>query len=655
MKIIRIKASNFRQHASIDISLDDPKGDFVVIKGSMGAGKTNLLNAITWCVYGDVDDSKSKSSQLLTDSQVLNLSQGSYADTTVQVDLDLGNGEKAFIKRSKTFIKQGETVDAFGDSEVIVQVLRTIAKGYEVEANPENWIERNLPSRFRPYFLFDGEKLERFIKESDAPRIKAAIQEVAKIDTLFRLQEKIGLVSAELAQKAAKLAGADGEQLSNLHAARKNDLSNKDSEIEDLERLIQKAEEQEGELDARLFGLKNIEENIKRKREIDNELEVKKRDLERAKGEFQLLIRAIAPLGLLKPAIEVLGKHVEEARKNKVLPPPVSEDFLSQLIIRGICICGNSIENGNQEHSHLTKLINDYSQVSEVGSALYEQSTNYLVELAKLPGNSAHIDSLNNSIIDKVNLISTLSDEQTDLANALADQDDKEVSELAKQRNEARQMAGTNRHKLATARAELGVIKQQIRELEHEMERLAEKNDQAKKAQHKANFSKEVARLSVELYNSMNGKIRQNVSNSLEEQFKSMTWKKDFFKQISIDEDFKVSVINNRNIEVLDRLSAGERLCLAFAFSLTLSKEAGLNFPIVVDTPMGRLSPQVQVNLATVLAEATLGENGQPNHQIIMLMTETEYNAKVEKALEVRKPKVMEISFDTTTGETSVS
>jgi DNA sulfur modification protein DndD len=483
----------------------------------MGAGKTNLLNAITWCVYGDVDDSKNKSTQLLTDSQVENLSQGSYADTSVQVDLDLGGGEKAFIKRTITFLKQGNSVEPYGESEVTVQVLKTIAKGYEVEPNPSNWIEKNLPSRFRPYFLFDGEKLERFIRESDAPRIKAAIQEVAKIDTLFRMQEKLGIVSAELAQKAAKLAGADGEELSKLHAAKKIELTNKDREIEDLESLIQRAEEQESELDARLFGLKNIEENIKRKREIDTELEVKVRDLERAKGEFQLLIRAIAPLSLMKPAVEVLGKHIEDARANKVLPPPVSEEFLQQLITRGICICGNKIDEGNQEHAHLSKLISDYAQVSEVGSALNEQATNYVVELAKLPGNTAHIDSVNKSIIDKINLISTLTDEQTELANALADQDDKEVSALAKQRNDARHVASSNRHKLATARADHGVIRQNLRELEHEMERLAEKNELARKAQHKANFAKEVARYSNELYNTMNGNIRKNVSNRLEE------------------------------------------------------------------------------------------------------------------------------------------
>jgi DNA sulfur modification protein DndD len=133
-----------------------------------------------------------------------------------------------------------------------------------------------------------------------------------------------------------------------------------------------------------------------------------------------------------------------------------------------------------------------------------------------------------------------------------------------------------------------------------------------------------------------------------------MAWK-DSFSSVSIDQEFKVSVLNNYKIEQLDRLSAGERLCLAFAFSLTLSKEAGLSFPIVVDTPLGRLDPQVQENVATVLAAATQAFGSNGNHQLIMLVTETEYNEKVAKALDVRHPKVLEIVFDTETSETKVA
>jgi hypothetical protein len=75
---------------------------------------------------------------------------------------------------------------------------------------------------------------------------------------------------------------------------------------------------------------------------------------------------------------------------------------------------------------------------------------------------------------------------------------------------------------------------------------------------------------------------------------------------------------------------------------------------MVVDTPMGRLSPEVQVHLASVLADVTAPTEDSDGHQMIMLMTETEYNSSVEKALAGRKPKVFEITFNTGLAETEI-
>ena len=55
MIIESIKIENFRQYKGpIDLkfSLDKNK-NFTIIRGTNGAGKTNLLNAITWCLYDD--------------------------------------------------------------------------------------------------------------------------------------------------------------------------------------------------------------------------------------------------------------------------------------------------------------------------------------------------------------------------------------------------------------------------------------------------------------------------------------------------------------------------------------------------------------------------------------------------------------------------
>jgi hypothetical protein len=69
---------------------------------------------------------------------------------------------------------------------------------------------------------------------------------------------------------------------------------------------------------------------------------------------------------------------------------------------------------------------------------------------------------------------------------------------------------------------------------------------------------------------------------------------------------------------------------------------------------MGRLSPEVQVHLSRVLARVTAPRNGSLGHQMILLMTETEYNDDVAAALDERNPKIYEIIFDTELAETIV-
>jgi len=93
-------------------------------------------------------------------------------------------------------------------------------------------------------------------------------------------------------------------------------------------------------------------------------------------------------------------------------------------------------------------------------------------------------------------------------------------------------------------------------------------------------------------------------------------------------------------------LSAGERECLALAFSLALSEVSGYELPMVIDTPMGRLSGPVQEDMSRVLIETTQRVDGEPAHQLIMLMTDTEYNDRVSKVLAGGNPRVFEMEWN---------
>ena len=654
MKISRIKTKNFRCHRNVDIDLSSDQADFVIIKGKNGAGKTNLLKAVTWAIYGDLD-SGNYGQQLLTDSVVLAMKSGDYEATEVQVEIDLGSGESAFITRKQEFKKSEKGVATYGEPELEVQVFRDVKTGFQVEPDAEGWIERYLPRRFKPYFLFDGEKLERFFQDSDAPKIKSAIQEVARIDVLYRIQEKLSAAANALNVKAGKFSGSAGEKFGEELGEVVNKIRKKADEIVQLEEDFSAAEDAENALDKQLSGQKNLEANIERKRQIDASLDKENRHLKDAKDKFCLKIRSSAATVLLAPALQVLGEKVEEARRNKVLPPPIDLDYLKQLLESETCICGSDLSSSSVHSKHLEQVISDYQEVGEIGNALNEHAITYATELSKLPGHAEIIDHMNSSIDDKEYEILGLIAEQEALAAELEGQDNEKVRNLAKARREQREIAISKQRALNVARGELMQYESRKSVVEREIQKAATTNAESAKARQKADFANEAAEIANGLYESMNNQVREAISKSLETRFKAMTWKEGYFEKVSIDPSFRVSIITNQGVESYGRLAAGESVCLAFAFSLTLSKEAGLNFPMVVDTPMGRLGPDVQVNLARVIADATLGVGKNSNHQMILLMTETEYNKQVADEFSTRRPKVLQINFDTKTSETTVN
>lgn len=55
MRIESVKLENFRQYRNAEFRFDRKQGqkDLHIIVGETGEGKSNLLNAITWCLYAE--------------------------------------------------------------------------------------------------------------------------------------------------------------------------------------------------------------------------------------------------------------------------------------------------------------------------------------------------------------------------------------------------------------------------------------------------------------------------------------------------------------------------------------------------------------------------------------------------------------------------
>lgn len=110
--------------------------------------------------------------------------------------------------------------------------------------------------------------------------------------------------------------------------------------------------------------------------------------------------------------------------------------------------------------------------------------------------------------------------------------------------------------------------------------------------------------------------------------FRYLLHKSDLVHRVVIaTEDFSLSLYDPQGQPVeKHRLSAGEKQLLAIAFLWGLARVSGLNLPIAIDTPLGRLDSSHRQNLIERYFPAA-------SHQVILLSTDTEITQKEVNSL----------------------
>jgi|AntAceMinimDraft_13_1070369.scaffolds.fasta_scaffold02886_3 DNA sulfur modification protein DndD len=655
MKISRIGIQNFRQHRNIDLDLSGERGNFTVIRGLNGAGKTNLLKAITWCVTGDLGRSEPRHSptSLVSHGAIQDTPVGESVILTVELELDFGQEERAEVSRSLTF-SRAEGGLVLGPASLKIN-RHEAGRGWQKEPEPDLWLDRQLPRRFSHYFLFDGEQLEKFFKETEASYVKGAVLEIAQIDNLERMVDRLQQTVGDLTKAvASQRQGASGATLESTYKeleAReeklKEDVSKKRIEKAENEDAIDKAK-------ARLGDVAAIQSELKRLQSLEIAANSAHERAAHASNDFYAWTTSVAPYMMMFKAVETLEDEIEAARVRKELPPAYDPDSLKELLKEEVCVCGAKIGKGSEGHSHIQKLVEDFSALSEIGEAL----RNAEGPLSRLRGRffdqRDKAESLGKTRADSAKEAAEADAKFNNLKKQLAGHDDQQIALIGQAFEKALEGAKSIERDLSKIERELEETKVARVKLQSEIEAAGAKDAKAKTKLHELGFAKEVFARSQSLFDDLKNQVRQDVATNLDREFQQMIWKKEAFEPVEIDEDYRVKVINKLGVENREGLSAGETACLAFAFALTLSRVAGVRYPMVVDSPLGRLSGEVKKSVAEVLSNFLVSEDEQESAQLIMLVTDEEYDESVSSALADQRPLLFDISFDQQSGEATL-
>jgi DNA sulfur modification protein DndD len=140
--------------------------------------------------------------------------------------------------------------------------------------------------------------------------------------------------------------------------------------------------------------------------------------------------------------------------------------------------------------------------------------------------------------------------------------------------------------------------------------------------------------------NNIINEILQEISFTTQRIFDEMIWKKNTFGKVSINGDYEVEVHNKNNVLMTASLSATEKMALAYAFTLAVHRASGKNCPLVIDSPLGRVSDENRGNMARSLLEIST----ITTKQLIMLFTPDEYSEEV-KVVYDNKVNVQELKL----------
>ena len=644
MKLLSIELNNYRQYIGkqrIDLSSSGKK-NFIVVVGANGSGKTNLLNAVTWCLYKKEEHlSKYPSSEkmpIINESVFSGLKGNSITECGVKLAFGEEKIPEFYIERAVGVKKSGRNPVFFNEN---FQVSVRSDRGWIISPSPDFIVNtRILPFKIRNFFLFDGERLDDFFKVGGNEYIQEAVLDVAQIGLLDRAYSHLNDVLGDY----RRLASKESPETEKIVGEIESNIKLKEQLVSRLKEKRKGKTEAEGIVSEirdylRDHPVKLVQELQKRHDFLKGEIDRIDDEIKEAREENKDRIITTLPFIYARNAVSKSLKLIEKETQKGKVPPSIRDTFIKELLEEGECICGTDISEDGPHRRKVKSLLNTilpdavagrfeegkykFANILKKSGSFKDESADYAKELKKLEKEMKKYDSELSEIKTKIGEIDV--DEITTKESQRQFYEDQIKNTIAEITSLEDRIHGTER--------EIDKLKQEFDKKTREVKKLEILNKQIE-------FCEKSLKLLSEKRQEIIDFIRKEIESRIREYFFKLIWRKTAFKNVEIDSNYNISVTSRYGLPCLGTISAGERQVLALSFMAALYKVSGFNAPVIIDTPLGRISGEPRKNIAKALPEYLTGT------QVTLMVTDTEYTEAVRNELIERVSKEYELKFN---------
>jgi|GEM_PF-5794936 len=630
-----LEVNNYRQYynkSKIEFSLD-PQKNFTIIQGSMGSGKTSLFNAISWCLYGVEKEAKRlEGLPIVNTHALLDTEIGKFLE--MEVTLVIGTPEKPLYQISRLMrshknnedlgleVKEGVLLPKCLEPRIITRFMEwTESQGWQENEYFQTAVNQIMPKQLIDFFLFDGEELVRFFDEG-LRKVKDGIEVISQISLTQRAIKHLVAVESKY---RAKTKGYDSsadvilKEIENTTAFR----DTQDAHYRDLEKQAKPLEGRIGDIENELR--ESHRDVITQKQAVRDELAKQKiflyRDNDSIKERRISLMISWGPQVYLTSALKRAKELIYKAIEDRILPPPIELSYCKSLLDSGKCICGGDISHGSSRDKVKALLeqvnLSGIYPLAGTGSMLIPNFLrSFKQNLEAL--NKSYEESSSND--EEINVIENrIKEVSTELQNF----DDTVIAKLEQERVAKVKWFRELTDRMAIFSSDVTRANNEIQRLIDQHKLRIEQNERFKKVSKRMDFCNDASKILSEIQADLITKVREIVEVKTQKYFLDLIWKKETFTSVGINVKYEISVFHVDGFNATGSLSAGETLYLALSFIAALREVTGFRFPIIIDTPLGRVSGKPRILAAENLPKYI------PGTQITMLVTDTEYASPV--------------------------
>jgi DNA sulfur modification protein DndD len=648
MKFRKLTIENYKSFqfaTEILFPIGEDGRSIFLIGGMNGAGKTSIMEAVTYCLYGG------KTDDIFRNINRREKAKGN-ANVAFEIVIEMDDGSELIVKRSWTAgaVSEPKPRDLSERLVVVRDGKRVSVQNQEIW---QDFIRAAIPPGITQFFFFDGEKIQEIAADDHSEvRLKSSLEAALGIQYINRLASDIVYIKQEERKGFVEISDEDLDFKQSELKREKSKQARKHQERDALRVDLDGFKDQLDEARKRFEAAFHVApESREAMREQEKRRVVAANRLAQVESEIRGLCEKALPFSIAGKLFEGIRRQIE-AERESASGEAIKENAaaLAKRIVRvveepePIYTERLSAERLAELERRIFRLLKEGDPNAEVTKVLDLSDRDAARVLNRMESlESSDVFLLKPLLEEAQNLEALLKQLEGAVGQggALTGTERDLFEELQSVMESCSTQIGRKTEQLRLIEEDILALDKRISEIEVEIEKLYEKHNVSKE---KADFIDECDAIASVL-NQFVVRLRKNKVHLLQEKtfemYRLLSSRSGLIKDITIDDRTYEIKITDRNGHEIRKssMAAGEKEVFAISLLWGLAQTSELKLPIIIDTPLSRLDSTHRDNIVN---------NYFPNagEQVIILSTDTEIDTNYYRALKPRLSGAASLEFD---------